>query len=150
MQILGLERDTQVQYAITYHVVILTITTVAALLGSVEAWKADLVELKRKDRECVASKDIIKECLDRQDHHSKVLKWIKKDGAPDPRHKEIKSKTGMNQDAYRQAGLWFLNSKCFKEWIAPGTGEPAQRVFWLKGTSEQAPTLPNPEFANML
>lgn len=148
MQILGLEEDFQVQYAITYRVTILTITTLATLLGRSEAWKMDLDELKRKDRECVAAKDIVKECLDRQDYDSKVLKWIKKDGAPDPRHKEIKSKTGMNQDAYRQAGLWFL--KCFKDWMAPGTREPAQKVVWLKGTSKQAPTWPNLGFVNIL
>jgi len=120
----------------THLVTILTIATVAALLGSVEAWKADLAELKRKDRDCVATKDIIKDCLDRQDHHSEVLKWIKKEGAPDPRHKEIKKKTGMDQDAYRQAGRWFIESECFKNWMTPGTGQATQKVVWLKGTGK--------------
>lgn len=109
---------------------------VAALLGSVEAWKADFAELKRKDRECAARKDTIKDCLDRQDHNSKVLEWIKKKKAPNPQHEEIKKKTGMDQAVYRQAGRWFVESECFKNWITPRTGQPTQKVVWLKGTSK--------------
>lgn len=115
----------------------LTTAAVAAFTGSVEAWKADLVKLKREDRNCTGTKDIIKECLDRQDHQSKVLRWIKpKEGAPNPHHKEIKKKTGMDRDAYQQAGRWFVERECFKDWALPDIEQPSQRVVWLKGTSK--------------
>ena len=119
----------------THLAAILTVGTVAALLGRVEAWKADLAELKRKDRDCMAKKDILNDCLATQDHHSKVLTWIKNDGIPDPHHKEIKQKTGMDQDAYREAGRWFIESECFKSWMTAGTGQSTQKIVWLKGTS---------------
>ena len=108
--------------------------TGAAWLGRVEAWTSELARLKREDRDCVAEKDIIKECLDRQDHDSKILQLIKKDVVPDPRHNDIKIQTGMNREAYREAGRWFLQTDCFQNWMTPGTGESAQRVVWLKGT----------------
>ena len=100
-----------------------------------EAWKVDLAELKRKDRDCGATKDIIKDCLDRQDHDSRILKWIKKEGAPEPRHKDITHRTGMDQAAYQRAGRWFLESRYFQRWMTVGIEHPAQRVVWLKGTS---------------
>ena len=115
---------------------ILKIATVKAPLGILEAWKADLAKLKLRDRDCVATKDIIKDCLERQDHHAKVLRWIKKEGAPDPHHKEIKKETGMDQDAYRQAGRWFTESEYFRDWMTPGTSQPTRKVVWLKGTSK--------------
>ena len=59
----------------------------------------------------MATKDIIKDCLERQDHHSKILKWIEKEEAPDPHHKEVRKKAGMDQDAYQQAGRWFTESE---------------------------------------
>ena len=111
------------------------IVTVATLLGRVEAWKVELNELKRNDRDCVATKDIIKDCLENQDRNSKILKWIQ-GKIPDPHHKEIKKKTGMDHDAYRRAGRWFILSKWFESWMTPGTGEPTQKVVWLKGTSK--------------
>lgn len=116
--------------------IILTGNPVGALLGAVEAWKADLAVLKRKDRECAATKDVLKDCLDREDHYAKVLRWIKKEGASDPHHQDMKKKTGMDQDGYQQAGRWFTELDCFKIWLTPETEQSTQRVVWLKGTSE--------------
>ena len=120
----------------THLAPILTVGTVAALLGRMEAWKADPAELKCKDRDYVAKKDILKDCLATQDHNSKVLTWIENDGIPDPHHKEIKQKTVIDQDAYREAGRWFIESECFKSWMTAGTGHSTRKVVWLKGTSK--------------
>lgn len=38
-----------------------------------------------------------------RDDQAEVLKWIKKDKAPDPSHNDIKKKTSMDRHAYRQA-----------------------------------------------
>lgn len=120
---------------------ILTEAVAAALRGSVEAWKVDFTILQRKDRNCMATKDIIKDCLDRQDYQNEVLEWIRNKEAPDLSHEEIKKKTRMDQDEYRQAGRWFTESKSFKNWMTPRAGQPTQRVVWLKGISKQAPKL---------
>lgn len=133
---LDLLEVSQVRLLNTHLVRILTVAAAAAVLGSVEAWKADLATLKRKDRDCVATKEIIKDCLDRRDYDSKVLEWIQKKKAPNPRHAEIKKQTGMDKDSYREAGRWFVESDCFKDWMTPRIGPPLWKVVWLKGTSK--------------
>ena len=108
----------------------------AALRGTLEAWKTDLTDLKCHDRACTSMKDTIKDCLERQEHHSKVLKFFKKDGDLDPTQKHIKSITGMDQDAYQRAGHWFLESDSLKNWMTSDE-RSIKKVIVLKGTSKQ-------------
>ena len=121
----------------------LTWVTVNALLDSIEAWKLQLAALKREDRDCAAEKDKIKDTLEWQDYQDKVLKWIKREGAPDPRHSDMKKKTGMNQDAYQAAGQWFTDMQWFERFMtpravqSPGT-ETHENVVWLRGISKTA------------
>jgi len=98
-------------------------------------WELQSNEFKRKDAACTEQKTFAESALKRQEENRKILEWIKRADDPEPPHKTIKEKTGLD-DLTTKAGNWFLDTIEFAAWVqAIGSNDAKNRIFWLNGIS---------------
>ena len=98
-------------------------------------WELQLNEFKRKDAACMEQKILAESALKRQEENGKILDWIKSTDDPEPSHKAVKEKTGLDNPT-AMSGKWFLDTAEFIAWVQGiGSDDAKERIFWLNGIS---------------
>ncbi|KAI2607977.1 hypothetical protein GGR54DRAFT_390625 [Hypoxylon sp. NC1633] len=106
------------------------------LTNKILVWDLEANVIKREKDQMLSRKKRLQESLLANGHITKVLRWIKKEGDPEPELDTIERRV-MPDGRYKDSGQWFLDTPEFVDWLKPFQRPEGQhgskRVLWIKG-----------------